>query len=62
LAAVTIVHVDNLLDHHYDTAAQLGPTGFANQGAFIARRALPNGDTYEVQGFASFRSTTAALY
>jgi outer membrane receptor protein involved in Fe transport len=29
--------VDNLLDHHYYTAAQLGPTGFTDQGTFIAR-------------------------
>ena len=39
------VQIANLLDHHYYTAAQLGPTGFTNQGAFIARP-LPavNGD------------------
>jgi outer membrane receptor protein involved in Fe transport len=29
--------IDNLFDHHYYTAAQLGPTGFTSQGAFIAR-------------------------
>jgi outer membrane receptor protein involved in Fe transport len=29
--------INNLLDHHYYTAAQLGPTGFTNQGNFIAR-------------------------
>jgi outer membrane receptor protein involved in Fe transport len=29
--------INNLLDHHYTTAAQLGPTGFTNQGTFIAR-------------------------
>ena len=29
--------IDNLLDHHYYTAAQLGPTGFTNQGTFVAR-------------------------
>jgi outer membrane receptor protein involved in Fe transport len=29
--------VNNLFDHHYYTAAQLGPTGFTDQGAFIAR-------------------------
>jgi len=29
--------INNLLDHHYYTAAQLGPTGFTNQGTFIAR-------------------------
>jgi outer membrane receptor protein involved in Fe transport len=31
------VQIDNLLDHHYYTAAQLGPTGFTDQGTFIAR-------------------------
>jgi outer membrane receptor for ferrienterochelin and colicin len=31
------VQIDNLLDHHYYTAAQLGPTGFTGQGTFIAR-------------------------
>jgi outer membrane receptor protein involved in Fe transport len=29
--------INNLLDHHYYTAAQLGPTGFTDQGTFIAR-------------------------
>ena len=29
--------MNNLLDHHYYTAAQLAPTGFTNQGTFIAR-------------------------
>jgi outer membrane receptor protein involved in Fe transport len=31
------VQVDNLLDRHYYTAAQLGPMGFTAQGTFIAR-------------------------
>jgi outer membrane receptor protein involved in Fe transport len=29
--------VNNLFDHHYYTAAQLGPTGFTDQRTFIAR-------------------------
>ncbi len=29
--------VNNLFDHHYYSAAQLGPTGFTDQGTFIAR-------------------------
>jgi outer membrane receptor protein involved in Fe transport len=29
--------INNLLDHHYYTAAQLGPTAFTDQGTFIAR-------------------------
>ena len=28
---------NNLLDHHYYTAAQLGPTPYDNSGNFIAR-------------------------
>ncbi len=31
------VQIHNLLDRHYYTAAQLGPTGFTAQGTFIAR-------------------------
>ena len=31
------VQVNNLLDHHYYTAATLGATGFTAQGTFIAR-------------------------
>jgi outer membrane receptor protein involved in Fe transport len=31
------VQINNLLDHHYYSAAQLGPTGFTDQGTFIAR-------------------------
>lgn len=42
--------VDNLFDRHYYTAAQLGPTGFNDQGGFSARPfpAYPTGD-YAVQ-------------
>jgi outer membrane receptor protein involved in Fe transport len=29
--------INNLFDHHFYTAAQLGPTGFTDQGTFIAR-------------------------
>ena len=29
--------INNLFDHHYYTAAQLGPTGFTDRGTFIAR-------------------------
>jgi outer membrane receptor protein involved in Fe transport len=31
------VQINNLLDHRYYTGAQLGPTGFTDQGTFIAR-------------------------
>ena len=29
--------INNLFDRRYSTAAQLGPTGFTDTGAFIAR-------------------------
>ena len=31
------VQINNLLDQRYSSAAQLGPTGFSNAGAFVAR-------------------------
>ena len=31
------VQIDNLLNHHYSTAAQLGPTPFDHAGNFVAR-------------------------
>ena len=31
------MQINNLLDHRYYTAAQLGSTGFTAQGNFIAR-------------------------
>jgi outer membrane receptor protein involved in Fe transport len=42
--AQLFVRINNLFDHHYYTAAQLGPTGFTNQGAFIARPFPPDAD------------------
>ena len=39
------VQINNLLDHRYYTGAQLGPTGFTDQGTFIARPLPPaNGE------------------
>jgi outer membrane receptor protein involved in Fe transport len=35
------MEINNLLDHHYYTAAQLGPTPFDNNGNFIARPFAP---------------------
>jgi outer membrane receptor protein involved in Fe transport len=32
-----LAQINNLLDRHYQTAAQLGPMGFTESGAFIAR-------------------------
>ncbi len=32
-----IAQINNLFDHHYYTAAQLGPMGFTESGNFIAR-------------------------
>jgi len=40
--------IDNLLDHRYYTAAQLGPTGFTGQGAFIARPLPPVDGNYPI--------------
>jgi outer membrane receptor protein involved in Fe transport len=44
--------IDNLLDHHYYTAAQLGPSPYDNQGNFIARPFPP------VAGEFPIRTTT----
>jgi outer membrane receptor protein involved in Fe transport len=38
--------INNLLDHHYYTAAQLGPTGFSDQGTFLARPLPPVDGNY----------------
>lgn len=38
--------VNNILDHHYYTAAQLGATGFSNQGTFLARPLPPVNGNY----------------
>ena len=32
-----LAQINNLLDRHYYTAAQLGPAGFTGSGTFIAR-------------------------
>ncbi|MEJ0098468.1 MAG: hypothetical protein WDO12_01445 [Pseudomonadota bacterium] len=38
LEALTLFgQVNNVLDHHYYTAAQLGTTGFNSAGQFVAR-------------------------
>jgi outer membrane receptor protein involved in Fe transport len=41
--------VNNLLDHRYYTAAQLGPTAFTDSGAFIARPFPAVDGTYPIQ-------------
>ena len=38
------VQINNRLDHHYYTAAQLGATPFTNQGAFNVQPLPPNSD------------------
>jgi outer membrane receptor protein involved in Fe transport len=40
--------INNVLDHHYYTAAQLGPTGFNAQGTFLARPFPPVDGNYPV--------------
>jgi outer membrane receptor protein involved in Fe transport len=32
-----VAQINNLFDHHYTTASQLGPTGFTSTGTFIAQ-------------------------
>ena len=41
-----VAQVNNLFDHHYSTAAQLGPTGFTSTGNFIARPLPPIGGEF----------------
>jgi len=41
--------VNNLFDHHYSSAAQLGPTGFTDTGNFIARPLPPIGGEFRTQ-------------
>jgi outer membrane receptor protein involved in Fe transport len=38
--------INNLFNHHYSTAAQLGPTGFTSTGNFIARPLPPIGGQF----------------
>jgi len=48
------VQVNNLLNHRYYTAAQLGPTGFTAQGTFIARPLPPVNGNYPVVSAAFY--------
>ena len=41
--------LNNVLDRHYDTAAQLGPTAFTAAGTFVARPFPANGTEFPVQ-------------
>lgn len=41
--------LNNLLDHHYYSAAQLGPTGYTETGSFIARPFPAVGGEFPVQ-------------
>jgi outer membrane receptor protein involved in Fe transport len=41
--------LNNLLDHRYYSAAQLGPTGYTDTGSFIARPFPPVGGEFPVQ-------------
>ena len=41
--------VNNLFDQQYDTAAQLGPTGFTETGTFIARPFPAVGGAFPLQ-------------
>jgi outer membrane receptor protein involved in Fe transport len=43
------LQIDNLLDQRYSTAAELGPTGFTEQGTYVARPLPPIGAEYPVR-------------
>ncbi|HML17952.1 MAG TPA: TonB-dependent receptor [Bryobacteraceae bacterium] len=43
------VEINNLLDHHYYSAAQLGPTPFDNSGAFVAQPFPETGGNYPIR-------------
>jgi outer membrane receptor protein involved in Fe transport len=43
------VQVNNLLNHHYYTAAQLGPTPYDNSGNFVARPFAPMNGNYPIR-------------
>jgi outer membrane receptor protein involved in Fe transport len=43
-----LVQIDNLLDRRYNTAAQLGPTGFTDTGTFIARPLPASGGEFPI--------------
>jgi outer membrane receptor protein involved in Fe transport len=44
-----IAQINNIFDHHYYSAAQLGPTGFTASGTFIARPFPAIGGEFPVQ-------------
>ena len=44
-----LAQINNLCDRHYNTAAQLGPTGFTAAGTFIARPLPAIGGEFPVQ-------------
>ena len=48
------VQVNNVLDHRYYTAAQLGPTPYDNAKNFIARPFSPNGGDYPIRNSTYF--------
>jgi outer membrane receptor protein involved in Fe transport len=41
--------INNVFDHHYSTAAQLGSTGFTSNGSYVARPFPPFGAEFPVQ-------------
>ena len=49
-----IAQVNNLFDSHYNTAAQLGPTGLTAAGTFIARPFPPIGGDFPIQQAAFY--------
>ncbi len=46
---ILLAQVNNLFDQRYNTAAQLGPTGFGSNGSFVARPFAAVGGEFPVQ-------------
>jgi outer membrane receptor protein involved in Fe transport len=57
-----VAQINNLFDRHYDTAAQLGPTGFTDTGTFIARPLPPVGAEFPLQHSTFFAPGTPRTF
>jgi outer membrane receptor protein involved in Fe transport len=57
-----IAQVNNLLDRRYNTAAQLGPTGFTSAGTFIARPLPAIGGEFPLQHATFYAPGAPAMF
>jgi outer membrane receptor protein involved in Fe transport len=57
-----LAQVNNLFDHHYETASQIGPTGITPAGTFIARPFPPVNGEFPVQQSAFYAPGAPTLY